>query len=60
MQSAHARLLVMFQNMAEQKKGESAASAVAADSGEMQVTFFPWNFLGQSLRGCMGVVILEG
>jgi hypothetical protein len=59
MQSAHARLLVMFQNLAEQKKGESAAATVAADSGEIQVDFSPWNFLGYSLRRCMGVVFLK-
>ena len=56
MQSAHARLLVMFQNLAEQKKGESAAAAFAADSGEIQVGFSPWNFLGYYLRRCMGLV----
>ena len=57
MQSAHARLLVMFQNLAEQKKGESAAAALAADSGEIQVGFsplqFPWMFFEKVHGSCL-------
>lgn len=37
MQSAHARLLVMFQNMAEQKKGEAPPPA-PGNSGELKVS----------------------